>query len=131
MPCASSTCCILAIASRNRAACSTASSMATVSSAVSLSHSRYSEGVTGIYMTYVGWLWPCFLLPAMWGCTGFRRSTAWGDDGCSLHGLGRRGVLAPRLEATMGVRSTAWGDNGCSLHGLGRRWLLSTAGETA
>ena len=53
----------------------------------------------------------------------------------TLHGLGRRWVLAPRLGATrvlaprlgatMGARSTAWGDDGCSLHGLGRRWVLA------
>ena len=64
------------------------------------------------------------------GATTGARSTAWGDEGCLLHGLGRRRVHAPRLGATTGARSTAWGDEGCLLHGLGRRWVLSTAGET-
>ena len=58
-------------------------------------------------------------LEASWrrSLTSLRRRVTGG----SLHGLGRRWLLAPRLGATMGARSTAGGDER----------FLSTAGETA
>ena len=101
--------------------------MATVSSALSLSHSWCSEGVTGTYILLtLGWLWLSASDNA--GVYWFRRSTAWGDDSFSPRQGRRRGVLAPRLGATIaplhgrggdGVLAPRLGATIAPLHGRG------------